>query len=220
VGSVEEVSMIRVFFASLVIAVVIGWIFGSSAAIVPIFIVLFVLVALNNVGKLKCPHCGKRVKLGADVCHHCGRDVKSYAMKLAEMRHTGHPTPVQTVLPPPQRASTGQPLRQAEANRLSPPANFCCSCGAALHSGARFCSSCGVCVQEISLVSSSAGSGSGESPVFSEAPQKGSEMQVKCGICDYLNPSDARLCINCGKMFTPRDGSRSEEPKVPAGVAK
>lgn len=24
---------------------------------------------------LKCPYCGKRVKIGAQVCHHCGRTV-------------------------------------------------------------------------------------------------------------------------------------------------
>jgi predicted amidophosphoribosyltransferase len=143
--------MIRVFFASLGVALLIGVIFGIPGAIVPIFVVLFVLVALNNVGKLKCPHCGKRVKLDAGVCHHCGRDVKSYAMRLAEMRRAGHAASMQNVLPPPPPlASTRQPVStaggQAEAKRLSSPANYCCSCGAPLHAGARFCSGCGVAV--------------------------------------------------------------------------
>lgn len=30
---------------------------------------------LLGTSALKCPHCRKRVKLGATVCHHCGRTV-------------------------------------------------------------------------------------------------------------------------------------------------
>jgi predicted amidophosphoribosyltransferase len=138
--------MIRVFFASLGVAVLIGVIFGIPGAIVPIFVVLFVLIAANNIGKLKCPYCGKRVKIGAGVCHHCGRDVKSYAMRLVEKRQAGQPAAAQNVLPPPSSVSTAERMRRADGNRFSPTANYCCSCGAALHSGARFCSGCGEAV--------------------------------------------------------------------------
>jgi hypothetical protein len=30
---------------------------------------------LLGTSALKCPHCRKRVKLGATACHHCGRRV-------------------------------------------------------------------------------------------------------------------------------------------------
>lgn len=29
------------------------------------------------------------------------------------------------------------------------------------------------------------------------------KTQVKCATCDFPNPADARLCINCGKVITP-----------------
>lgn len=34
-------------------------------------------VAAYTVGglKLRCPSCGKRIKVGYDACHHCGRSV-------------------------------------------------------------------------------------------------------------------------------------------------
>lgn len=125
--------MIRVFFVSLGVALLIGVIFGIPGAIVPIFLVLFVLTAAANLGKLKCPHCGKRVKLGASVCHHCGRNVKSFAMKIAESQRSGHPASAQNVLPPQQAAVTR-------------PANYCCNCGTALSPGAHFCRNCGTAV--------------------------------------------------------------------------
>jgi hypothetical protein len=31
---------------------------------------------LSDEQMLYCPHCKKRVKMGADTCHHCGREVK------------------------------------------------------------------------------------------------------------------------------------------------
>ncbi len=118
--------MIRVFFASLGMALLIGLVFSVPGAIVPIFVVLFVLIAAANLGKLKCSHCGKRVKLGASVCHHCGRDVKSYTMRMAEMRRPNPPNSVPTVAVPPP-ASVTKPVMsngQPQANRLPLPANY------------------------------------------------------------------------------------------------
>ena len=43
-----------------------GLIIGGGGAILP-------LVA--GTSALKCPYCGKRVKLGRTHCHHCGRPV-------------------------------------------------------------------------------------------------------------------------------------------------
>ena len=36
---------------------------------------------------------------------------------------------------------------------------------------------------------------------FVEASEKRPEAQVKCVICDYQNPQDALLCVNCGKIL-------------------
>lgn len=70
--------MIRVLFAALILASVTGWALGmGNGGVMAVFIVLFILIAVANVGKLRCPHCGKRVKLGASACHHCGREVKA-----------------------------------------------------------------------------------------------------------------------------------------------
>lgn len=43
-----------------------GLIIGLAAGVVPL---------ITGTSALKCPHCRKRVKLGAPVCHHCGREV-------------------------------------------------------------------------------------------------------------------------------------------------
>jgi len=117
--------MIRVFFASLGIALFIGLIF-SPAAIVPAFVILFVLIVVANLGKLKCPHCGKRVKLGKNVCHHCGREVKSLAARVATAAQS-RTYPVSVQLPQPEQGTV----------------KYCSNCGAMLGAGARFCSRCG-----------------------------------------------------------------------------
>lgn len=74
--------MFRVVFAALLGALFVGWIFNSSAAVFPAFVVLAIVIGLANAGKLKCPYCRKRVKLGASVCHHCGRDVESLLQRV------------------------------------------------------------------------------------------------------------------------------------------
>jgi len=121
--------MIRIFFASVGMALVIGLIF-SPAAIVPAFVILFFLIAVANLGKLKCPYCGKRVKLGKNVCHHCGREVKSLGAKIAAASQAGI-RPVSVQLPQPHQGTV----------------KYCSGCGATLDTTARFCSQCGGTVQ-------------------------------------------------------------------------
>lgn len=43
-----------------------GFLIAGAAAVVPL---------LTGRSALRCPHCRKRVKLGATVCHHCSRTV-------------------------------------------------------------------------------------------------------------------------------------------------
>lgn len=45
-------------------------------AFFPVFLVLWIGTALSRDYALDCPHCRKRVKMGANVCHHCGRTVR------------------------------------------------------------------------------------------------------------------------------------------------
>ena len=49
-------------------AVWVGWGIGGA-----------VLLGMYRHGNLvlRCPHCGKRVKIGYTTCHHCGFDAKS-----------------------------------------------------------------------------------------------------------------------------------------------
>jgi hypothetical protein len=71
--------MIRVFVAALVAAAIIGALFHfGSGGVFAVFVVLFVLIAVTNLGKLRCPYCRKRVKLNARACHHCGREVQPF----------------------------------------------------------------------------------------------------------------------------------------------
>jgi len=39
------------------------------------WLVIYVLLAAATGTVLYCPHCRKRVKMGAAACHHCGRTV-------------------------------------------------------------------------------------------------------------------------------------------------
>ena len=63
---------------ALPLALIAAWIWEPLAApvvIIVIFSVWILGVLFSNNGPLKCPYCGKRVKIGADACHHCGRIV-------------------------------------------------------------------------------------------------------------------------------------------------
>lgn len=48
--------------------------------------------------KLRCPSCGKRVKLGYDTCHHCGRVVS--ARRAEPTAEPPRPTAGQTTQSP------------------------------------------------------------------------------------------------------------------------
>jgi hypothetical protein len=75
--------MIRVFFVALLGAAVLGTLFHfGSGGVTALFIVLLIAIAAANLGKLKCPNCRKRVKLGASVCHHCGREVQPFINRI------------------------------------------------------------------------------------------------------------------------------------------
>ena len=114
--------MVRVAFAALVISLLIGFVFPPAFG--PVFIILIILIGLANVGKLKCPHCGKRVKLGKSVCHHCGREVRSLLDKAAATQ-----------------------LRKQQT--LPTRRRFCSSCGTTLDVQARFCSGCGAPARQL-----------------------------------------------------------------------
>jgi hypothetical protein len=68
----------RIVAASFGFAILVTLLFHSSTAGTVAFFVALVMYAATNVGKLRCPKCGKRVKLGASRCHHCGEDVKPF----------------------------------------------------------------------------------------------------------------------------------------------
>jgi uncharacterized protein (UPF0212 family) len=67
--------MIRVVVAAFGFAIVLVLLTHSSTVGTVGFFAALVAIAVANVGKLKCPACRKRVKLGASRCHHCGENV-------------------------------------------------------------------------------------------------------------------------------------------------
>jgi hypothetical protein len=63
-------------FGGLVVAIPLSMIARPLGyAFFPVFLLLWIGTALSRDYALACPHCRKRVKMGADVCHHCGRAV-------------------------------------------------------------------------------------------------------------------------------------------------
>ena len=54
-----------------------AWRDVPSWAVVCTWTLAFAFLALASRGRstLKCPYCGKGVKIGATHCHHCGRQV-------------------------------------------------------------------------------------------------------------------------------------------------
>lgn len=67
--------MLRIVGAAFGFAILVDLLTHSSTAGTVAFFVALAAVAATNVGKLRCPACRKRVKLGASRCHHCGQDV-------------------------------------------------------------------------------------------------------------------------------------------------
>lgn len=77
----RRLASIRIFFMALfgglLVAVPLSLIARPLGyAFFPVFLLLWLGTALNRDYALDCPHCRKRVKMGAGVCHHCGRSVR------------------------------------------------------------------------------------------------------------------------------------------------
>lgn len=78
----QRLGSIRVGCVSLFVAL--GAAFVSSLVWEPlagiVFLIVFLLMMIaavfNDDNILYCPHCRKRVKMGANTCHHCARAVK------------------------------------------------------------------------------------------------------------------------------------------------
>lgn len=71
--------MIRIAWAALVVGLAASFVSGGNETVVLVAIVgtvaLFAWSLLSGRSALKCPNCGKRVKLGYSTCHHCGAQV-------------------------------------------------------------------------------------------------------------------------------------------------
>jgi DNA-directed RNA polymerase subunit RPC12/RpoP len=69
--------VIRIFWFALLAAIAASFISGGNETVIAIAffgVIGFLIFALaTDRMKLKCPYCGKRVKIGASHCHHCGR---------------------------------------------------------------------------------------------------------------------------------------------------
>lgn len=65
--------MLRVIGFLIVGAVLFGAVTGWSPWIFIVPVGLLAIAAYTVAGmKLRCPACGKRIKLGYTTCHHCG----------------------------------------------------------------------------------------------------------------------------------------------------
>ena len=70
----------RVIFAAFFMAVLVAILpsmvssaFGGVVFVL-VFLAVYGMAIFNpNAAVLYCPHCRKRVKVGADTCHHCGK---------------------------------------------------------------------------------------------------------------------------------------------------
>ncbi len=76
----ESALSFRILFLALLVAVIpagLVALVSSPASSVVLFVVFgavwWQLATTTN--PLYCPHCRKRVKMGASACHHCGREV-------------------------------------------------------------------------------------------------------------------------------------------------
>jgi hypothetical protein len=77
----SNLASFRILIAALVIAGIPAalaaaiWPPLGTAVLLGIFGVIYYNVLFNPRFQAYCPHCRKRVKLGADTCHHCTRSV-------------------------------------------------------------------------------------------------------------------------------------------------
>lgn len=73
-GSVR-VWLAAVLLAGIAAALIDTVIPGAGVIVVwPLFVIALAAIVLAP-GVAVCPHCRRRVRLGASVCSHCGRDV-------------------------------------------------------------------------------------------------------------------------------------------------
>lgn len=78
----QRVFSIRIILLGAMLAGVAGYLasllWEPLAAVVvwPVFIGFMLLAMFNDENVIYCPHCRKRVKIGAASCHHCGRAVR------------------------------------------------------------------------------------------------------------------------------------------------
>lgn len=72
-------SMFRVVGFALLVGIAASIVSGGNSTVVLIAMVgtvaLFVWALVSGRTALRCPNCGKRVKLGYATCHHCGAQV-------------------------------------------------------------------------------------------------------------------------------------------------
>lgn len=78
--AIRQLASIRLIlialFGGLLVAIPLSMIARPLGyAFFPVFLLLWIGTALSRDYALYCPHCRKRVKMGANVCHHCGRTV-------------------------------------------------------------------------------------------------------------------------------------------------
>jgi len=71
--------MFRVVGLALLVGIAASIVSGGNSTVVLIAMVgtvaLFVWALVSGRTALRCPNCGKRVKLGYSTCHHCGAQV-------------------------------------------------------------------------------------------------------------------------------------------------
>lgn len=78
----QRVLSVRIGCMGLIVAGVAAALTGALweplAAIVfwPVLIAFMLAAIFNDENVLNCPHCRKRVKIGASTCHHCGQTVR------------------------------------------------------------------------------------------------------------------------------------------------
>ena len=78
----RAVVSLRVLFTAILLGAIAAALAGAlwkplTAPVGAVVLVgIWVLAILNTDNVLVCPHCLKRVKIGAERCHHCGQPVR------------------------------------------------------------------------------------------------------------------------------------------------
>jgi hypothetical protein len=80
---VQKLFSIRFFMACFLVAAIPSYLLGllweplMKIAFWPIFVLAAILGFFNDDAVFYCPHCKKRMKVGADTCGHCGKSAKA-----------------------------------------------------------------------------------------------------------------------------------------------